>query len=202
MNNIDWSYLRIPLIVWLLSLSLSFLAYWLVENHYSKIYSSYLSQEQAHIAIKRKFDEARRNRALYQQYLAQYKQLQENGIIGEEQRLSWIEELQNINKKYRFVGLHYEISPQRTVNLPKVNLSDNVKINVSSMKIQAGLLHEGDVVSFWQELRSNAKGLFGLEECSIESKFRRGQAITYSPYSRYVQLNCHVNWYSIMAKTS
>lgn len=202
MKNIDWIYIRIPAIVFLVSMVLATVLFTIIDSYHSEAALQYSSLDQAHISVKRKFEEARRNRALYQQYLVQYKRLQEKGVIGEEKRLSWIEELQNINKKYLLSGLNYEISPQRGASLPKVTVSKNVKVNVSTMQLNAGLLHEGDVVSLWRDLRQNAKGLFALSECEFESSFRRDQPVTYSPYMPNVRLDCELNWYSILAKAS
>ena len=202
MKQIDWAYIRIPAIIFLVVSLVAVMLFVSANEYYDAIYRNFSTQEQMYTAVKRRFDEARRNRALYQQYLAEYKSLRERGVIGEEQRLSWIEELQNINKKYHLTGLRYEISPQKKASLPKITPPKNITINVSTMKLQAGLLHEGDIVGLWHDLQTNAKGMFAPDECEFESRFRRGQAVTYTQNSSYVKMQCELDWYSIMAKGS
>ena len=84
-----------------------------------------------------------------------FKQLQERGIIGDEQRLDWVELLKEIRDKHRLIDLHYEISPQRLLD---GHSGDSFSFFASAMKVQLKLLHEEDLTRLLDELRRLDRG--------------------------------------------
>ena len=54
---------------------------------------------------------------------AVFKALQTRGMIGEEQRLEWVELIKDIRDTRRLIDLQYEIAPQRRLDADAANLS-------------------------------------------------------------------------------
>ncbi len=93
-----------------------------------------------------------------------FNQLQERGVIGDEQRLEWIELLKDIRDRRRLLDLEYEIAPQRQIE----GSSDNdFSFYASAMKLQVKLLHEEDLEHLLADLRSQAKALIMVRSCTV-----------------------------------
>lgn len=203
MNRIDWQYLRNAIIVFAALFVMFGGMAWTVREYYQKANDEFGQQQREFTAAKRRFEEARRNRAVYQQYLNQYRQYMDRGVIGPEQRLSWIEQLQALNREYKMSSLRYDISPQEQAELPALDPSGNIALYVSTMSLQAGLLHEGDAITLWRDFRSQAKGYYALKACSLDSSDIGPDApLNYSPGNSYVQMNCELDWYTISVNGS
>jgi len=92
-----------------------------------------------------------------------FNKLRERGIIGDEQRLEWVELLKNIRDKHQLLDLDYEISPQR----PLESTSPNDVAYASAMKLQLKLLHEEDLLRLLCDLRNQANALIAVKSCNI-----------------------------------
>jgi predicted lysophospholipase L1 biosynthesis ABC-type transport system permease subunit len=198
MRQIDWQYLRGGLIVFACLLTVAGALLWGVDTYHRRVDDAFHEQEREFSSAKRRYEEARRNRAVYQQHLSDYRRYMERGVIGEEQRLSWIEQLQALNEEYKLASLNYEISPQEEAELPGLDVPANVQLNVSRMELEAGLLHEGDAVSLWKEFRNQSKGFYAIKECELNSNnLDRQGSRDYRPYTAYVDMTCLLDWYTI-----
>ncbi|HPP48229.1 MAG TPA: hypothetical protein PLF25_12110 [Accumulibacter sp.] len=93
-----------------------------------------------------------------------FNQLQERGVVGEEQRLEWIELLKDIRVRRRLLDLEYEIAPQR---LFEANTANEYSFFASTMRLQVKLLHEEDLERLLSDLRSQAKALIMVKNCTV-----------------------------------
>ncbi|MBN1378703.1 MAG: hypothetical protein JXA04_05665 [Gammaproteobacteria bacterium] len=146
---------------------------------------------------RQRYNEARRDRASYKEYLDSFLQYKNRGIIGEEQRLSWIEELETINKRLKLSTLRYEINPQDSAEIVGLKLPNGIKVNSSNMKLTAGALHEGDVLYMLLEMRKKAKGNFAVKSCDLTSRIDQQEGLHYQPKESYVNMVCNLEWYTI-----
>ena len=199
---IDWKLLYVPIIVLLIALLISG-GLWLWADAYNTVQvDEYTKLERDNTSAKRRYSDARRDRALYKEYLDSYLQYQNQGIIGAEQRLSWIEQLEAINKGLKLSSLRYEISPQAPAEVAGLKLPRDIKINTSIMKLTAGLLHEGDALHLLNELKNRAKGLFAVRHCDLTSRIGQTEDIRYRPNASYVGMACELEWYTIEVVSS
>lgn len=196
----DWDLLRLPLTtlssavivsVILLIVSVSY-------NYNQRAAVSKLETELT--AGKSRYENARRDKALYRQYVEAYLDYSERGVIGAEQRLNWIEEIQEINKQLKLPSLKYEINPQIITNIPGVELPDNISVRSSSMQLSAELLHEGDGLLILETLRKKAGGFYALQACKMDSKIPEGR-LDYRPNVSYVEMECMLDWYTIAVES-
>ena len=88
---------------------------------------------------------------------ALFNQLQARGMVGEEQRLEWVELIREIRDKRRLIDLQYELAPQRS--LDNSAPGNGYAFYASTMKVQLKLLHEEDLTRFIDDLRRQAKAL-------------------------------------------
>lgn len=101
-------------------------------------------------------------------YAQEYGTLKGFGIIGDEQRLDWMEGLAKLRQQHLVHDFRYSIAPQKNLMpQPPVN-SGNFDIRYSEIRFQFELLHEGQLLNFFTALRSQLKGWYQLEGCSLQ----------------------------------
>jgi hypothetical protein len=122
---------------------------------------------------------------------AAFSRLQARGIIGDEQRLEWVELLKDIREKRRLVDLEYEISPQHPLDS---TAGSGFAFFVSTMKVQLKLLHEEDLTRFLSDLRQRAKALIQVKSCSV-SRLPRGTGD--GSGSALLQADCQIDWVTL-----
>lgn len=101
-------------------------------------------------------------------YTQEYAMLLNRNVIGKEQRLDWIDGLERLRQRNIVLGFKYVISPQQPYQPPEAVDSGNFSLNRSDMTLSFELLHTGQLVRFFKELRTRVKGWYMLDGCSIE----------------------------------
>lgn len=197
MKAIDWSYCRNYLVLFVISLLLSLGIYVAVDSYTETIAGEYIQLERAYNKAQSDFRQAEKDRSLYTQYLADYRRFVSQGLIGEERRLSWVEELEAINKNMALPRLSYAIEARSETELPHVRVrNNNIQIHVSEMNIQAGLLHEGDFIRLLSALENNATGFFSVKSCTLNSSFDRSIQ-EFNPRNAYLNIDCALDWLTV-----
>jgi hypothetical protein len=101
-------------------------------------------------------------------YSGEYGALEKRKIIGDEQRLDWMESLENIRQQNLVTDFRYNIAPQR-IYAPQLPIdSGNFDVRYSEMKLQFDLLHEAQLLDFFTALRSQTNGWYQLQGCSLQ----------------------------------
>ena len=154
-------------------------------------------------SIQKKYQTAKNRQQLIQEYKDKFKLLKSNNIIGQEDRLNWIDSLDQIIKQEQIPYLKYDISQQKRFNDRKV-LSRYPKIDVyiSEMKLEMRLLHEGDLYTVINMLANNARGLFEVERCDIERSKIMQTSIVDSGTDSNFKATCSLNWYTFRPQDS
>jgi hypothetical protein len=112
--------------------------------------------------LARATDEEREIRA----NLQQYKALAEAGLIGEEQRLDWIDTITAIKNERQLFSIRYELDAQKALDYPGFS-GGGVDFMVSRMKIEMQLLHEEDLLHFIDEFGRRGKAHLSVRSCSM-----------------------------------
>ena len=90
--------------------------------------------------------------------------LQDSGILGEEQRLDWMEQLRNTQRDLRIPGLKYEFSAQVPLNK---NAPAGYAWFNSPLRLQLRLLHEGDLLNTLGRIQQDATALVIVRSCKL-----------------------------------
>lgn len=108
-------------------------------------------------------------------YLLEYKALEAEKIIGNEQRLDWIEGLEKVRTQKHVLDFKYTIAPQQgyTPN-PPLDVG-NFALNISPMTLQIDLLHEEQLLHLYAALHSEMQGWFILDHCSMSGSEAPGE---------------------------
>ncbi|GAB4128451.1 MAG: hypothetical protein Fur0040_11390 [Sideroxydans sp.] len=145
-------------------------AAWLV--HYGEDYKQQALREKQ--AAQARLTEARAQLATAQSdfenmatYQLEYDALVNQKVIGDEQRLDWIEGLEQLRKQGIVRGFKYTIGPQQgyTPNPPQD--AGNFALHLSPMTMQIELLHEGQLDDLFAAIQTQMQGWFMLDGCSL-----------------------------------
>ncbi len=101
-------------------------------------------------------------------YTLEYGDLLKRNIIGNGQRLDWVEGMDNLRKQSLVLDFKYTIAPQRPYMLLPPLDSGKFQLNISDMNLQFELLHEEQLTAFFDALRTGIKGWFILDHCLLE----------------------------------
>lgn len=119
--------------------------------------------------IRAKLIRARDEEAEIRDKIARFDEMAQTGIIGEEQRLQWIEQIKAIRAARGLFALQYEIAPQRPLDAAVApGPPGGYEFFASRMRFQLELLHEEDLFHFLDDLRNRVRAYVRPESCSIE----------------------------------
>ena len=122
---------------------------------------------------------------------ALYSNLAARGMVGEEQRLEWVELLRSIKDNRRLLDIQYEFAPQQ----PLGNSPGAWGFYASTMKLQLQLLHEEDLLNVLADLRNTAKALVLVRSCEVSRQPR----MVAEPTALHpnLQAQCTLDWVTL-----
>lgn len=124
-----------------------------------------------------------------------FNELVRRGIVGDERRLEWVEQLKAIRQQRQLLELAYEIAPQRPLTaLP----GSSYGYFASAMKLQLKLLHEEDLTRLLADLHEQASALILVRSCDV-SRLAGGnaEARTAGGVQAKLQADCLLDWVTL-----
>lgn len=111
-----------------------------------------------------------------------YQRLKDLRILGEEQRLEWVEALTRIRVARELPELRYQVERQKVLkSLPG---HPALELRSSTLKVELALLHEGDLFGFLEDLRASGHAYYSVRQCSIARAANAIPAATVAPRLR------------------
>lgn len=131
-------------------------------------------------------------------YAGEYGALIGQKIIGDDQRLDWMEGLEKIRRQNLVTDFRYNIAPQKTYAPQPPIDSSNFDIRYSEMKLQFDLLHEAQLLNFFDALRAGIKGRYQLEGCTLQRSAATLDEDNDSPTAAaYLKAECSGGWITL-----
>lgn len=156
--------------------------------------NAYIDQQSALREMRKwqtKINNSVDNNHIIEEFESNFLKLVNQGIVGEENRLSWFETIQNTAKKRGMPLVKYSISSQQA--LKESNLKKEYRgINVfkSNMTLDVKMAHEGDLFALLNDL-SKADGLYTVDKCKIEKT-----GIKSADTQNSMKAFCELGWYT------
>ena len=194
LSDIEWPVLRGALIGVGIAAAVSAATVGATQYYVSGLAAENSQYQAALNQIRDRYVAAIQERQLIERYWPQYRQLQANGFVGDENRLNWIDLLHTLAAKHRVLGLSYEVlpravaAPNQSVNVGEFQLQD------SEMTLRLDLLHEGNLLALLQDLSMQNAGIFNLKSCTID---RLQPEIVISTASGNISAQCKLVWHTI-----
>lgn len=118
-------------------------------------------------------------------------ELRQRGLIGDEQRLAWLDAIRQAQEQLKLPPLSYEIEPQQVVTLEAPLDLGEYQLRGSRMHLHMELLHELDLFNFLQDLRE--RGYVAVQDCSLK---RLGVSAGV-PGASTLNADCTLNWITL-----
>ncbi len=114
-------------------------------------------------------------------YFPQFQQLRQRGIIGETDRVDWVETLSEEAKNLNFTSLNYAISPAKEFKLQFSFDQGDAMIMSTDMTLSMNMLHEVDLVDLLDRLEERNKGLSVVNSCQITRDVKKIKRTSAAP---------------------
>jgi len=170
----------------------------------SDVYRSNASEKNTRILAEmrswnNKIEEANKNNQILVQHEDTFKKLKENFVIGNENRLSWVEVVQKVADSRKIASVKYDIASQ--VLLDKNTLSNEytgIDVFKSVMSLEMKFIHEGDLFVMLNALRREAKGLVAVDKCDVELINKDvNDGIIGQNKTDNMRAYCELSWYTL-----
>ncbi len=129
-----------------------------------------------------------------QQFETRFAELEKAGIVGEEQRLWWAQTLRDTATELRLPYLRYTAAPSEAFEAPYLIEGTAAPVFATTMDLDAGLVHEGDLLRLFERLRDKAPGFMSVAGCTLERV--NGDAPP-KPDGANLASTCQLRWFSI-----
>lgn len=130
-------------------------------------------------------------------YADEYAALIERKIIGDDHRLDWMEGLEKIRQKNLAVDFRYNIAPQKIYAPQPAIDSGNFDLHYSEMKLQFDLLHEGQLLDFFNFMHSQIKGQYQLEGCTLKRVAANADEEAAMSVASHIKAECNGGWITL-----
>lgn len=164
----DLPHIKWSLFTLLLILAIGGSAVYVAQKYAVNAKKNRLNAEQQLRDARNKLNSARDDLQNMSTYLKEFSAIQQRGIIGNEERLALIEDLDNLRRRNIVLDFKYGIAPQQSYKPQIMVDSGNFEMKQSPMTLQLELLHEGQLLRFFDRLRNDVNGWFILDKCDLE----------------------------------
>ena len=128
-----------------------------------------------------------------------FKKLKDNFVIGDENRLSWVEVVQKVADSRKIASVKYDIASQVLLdkNSPG-NEYTGIDVFKSVMSLEMKFIHEGDLFVMLNALRKEAKGLVAVDKCDVELINKDvNDGIIGQNKTDNMRAYCELSWYTL-----
>jgi len=193
-SEIDWSLLRgcmvLVVVAVLVAGSALVASYQFRDQQVSKLRTA----RAAFLAARNQYQALDDEEDIIATYLPRYSTLEDRGIIGREQRLDWIDVLRESARAVQVPRLEYTIEAQRAFETGLDLQVGDYTVYATNMRLDLGLLHEGDLLRLLARMRENVSGLFGVSGCVM---VRPRAELEMGPDATNVEARCVLNFFTL-----
>lgn len=189
----DWSRLAYPLAGLALALIAAALLISVAYDRVTEAEQALQAQQQQLQQARSRYLASGQEKDTIATYLPSYKTLVEEGFIGEERRILWLDSIRNIHQQYKLFKITYAIGAQEPYTPPFAVDTGSFKLNRSVMQLELPMLHEGDILTFLQALRQQQRSPIIIRECELT----RLRAIMDANITPNLLAKCELDWYTL-----
>jgi type II secretory pathway pseudopilin PulG len=183
--------LRVPAAVLLAVLVASWLIVASSERRLDNAEARLRAQKVALDEVRNRYQRSDDEKATILRYLPEYQQLVDEGFIGPERRITWIEALREADAEAGLYGVEYQIDAQAPYSGSEPSAPIEQRLRQSTMRLTFGVTHEGDLLRFLRGIERRRAGIIAVDSCSLQPV-----AGIASPAPRRANLTarCEIRW--------
>lgn len=157
-------HIRWALAAMLLMLAAGAAAVYYANQFHASAIASQASASAARRGAQGKLARARDEEQELRATTARFQELAQRGVIGDERRLDWVEQIRRIRETRKLFDLQYEIAPQQPLDAA----AGPYPFMASPMRLTMQLLHEEDLLGFLDDLTAQAPAYLRTRRCAVD----------------------------------
>ena len=194
MFRTGWRAIRMSIAIFALALAGSGAMLGAAAWHHDRAVTEHKWQQGRLESIRSRYRTIDEQRRIIETWLPEFRSLEAAGIVGEERRLAWIETLRAAAADLKLPSLRYRIEP-RAVHDPGLALGTTAYLPFSTVvRLEAGLLHEGDFERLVREIALRDPGLHRIESCTLH---RTGPHLVMRGNAVNLGAECDLRWITL-----
>ena len=191
----DWKRLQITISL-LVIVVITVIALFELAQKFSSDQEKALQQQQNLLnSARQRFQSSGIEKQTITEYLPLYQALITKGLVGEERRLEWVDELRKQHQLNKLFSIKYSIGLQEPY---KPNFASNLEgfvLNRSIMTLDLDMLHEEDILQLTEALSKKDKEVFMLRDCEL-TRLNTG-AVLSSQLIANLHAKCELDWLTL-----
>lgn len=192
MSAIPWAALKSSSVILLVVMLITGTGIWWSANTLKQAEAVRIQQDQASDAARQKLERSNTEKQLIEQHRDAYQALIARGFVGPENRLAWLEAVQQANRDANLYGLDYSLEPRSMVQLPGLG----VPLGTTVMRIRMPMLVEDDLAHFITALQQRTASIFRVRSCQIA---RASDSAPLAINKPELETECELLWFTIAA---
>lgn len=195
MNRPDWdlAYLRHGLMVPLAALAVMLILWAGTGTWRARLEKELATEQQTLAGLEQERRDLTSRQEARRRFATVYRELARQGLVGEDQRLKWVQALRDRAGELNLPYLRYSTAPERVLEAPWLVPGITAPVKVSTMEVQVGMVHELDLFRLLDSL-DHSPGFFHVRTCSLE---RMGREMRLEPDRANLNGTCQLDWFSI-----
>ncbi|TAJ76498.1 MAG: hypothetical protein EPO42_12355 [Gallionellaceae bacterium] len=193
----DLPHIKWSLLAFMLSLLMGGSAIWMGDEYDTSALEDRQNAQKQVIDARNKLAAAQNDLENMSTYALEYAALVDHKIIGGEQRLDWMEGLEKLRQQHHVMDFKYTIAPQQSYAPNPPLVSGNFEISMSGVTLQMDLLHEMQLVKFFQSLREEIKGWFVVDHCTLNRPDSAGSPLAGASFVPQLKAECSGGWITL-----
>lgn len=195
MPEIDWPAMRGPVALFVLALVAGVAMAGGGIRFHGEMERGYERQKGTFESIRIRYRAVGGQKRLIETWLPAFRELEAAGIVGEERRLAWIETLRGVAARVKLPSLRYRIERRAAYESADLLPGDARYRPFSTVvRIEAGLLHEGDLERLIGALDTPGVGLHRIDRCDVA---RAGPEFEMRPDAINLTAGCDLRWITL-----
>jgi hypothetical protein len=190
----DLSAMKLPFLVLAVAIAASFLLVRFSSDKREKTEVQHRIQATALMDARSRYQRSGEERETILRYLPVYRQLENQGFVGTEQRINWLEGLRIANTQAGLFGVTYQLDAQKPFPLAGQSNPMSQHLHNSQMKLSFGVVHEGDLMRFFQVLAAQQTGIVILARCTLD---RVSRSDSPAPRQANLTAQCDLSWLTV-----
>lgn len=190
MLPVPWHAIKLPLLLLIAVMLLAGAGAWWSSEMLIEAEAARLQQTQARTSAQQKLQRSNTEKQLIQQYQGTYQALIARGFVGAENRLAWLEAVQQANRDAALYGLDYSLEPRTTVSI----VGNALPVGQTVMKLRMPILVEDDLTHFLDILHQRTAHLFRVRACQISCASDAPPQALNRPE---LEVECELLWFTV-----
>ena len=189
----DWNRLRYPLAM-LGAAIISMVLVFVFSDHRKNTANLALSAQNNQLQqAKQRFEASGLEKETIVKYLPIYQRLIDQGVIGQERRIEWVDGLRRIHQRQKLFNINYMIGVQESYKPSFISETGVFQLYRSTMKLDLSMLHEGDLITLLNGLDELQTTPYIVRQCEL----RRLTVTTTRALQPNMSAQCEIDWLTI-----